>query len=252
MAAIISGERSKAQRDQRARPGTHAGAGGEPAGSTRSPARRRSAGAPPPRARSPRASGRPAARTGGAGTVPAGSRPSVAFQSWSTSRRSASVSQGSSERRRSGLSATPSSDGEEMADHPPHRARLEEVAVVAQHSLDGAVPLLERPSPGRTGWSAARRSTARPSSPRRELGPGRAAGKNASAELLRAMGLLQRERDLHQRRAAGVALDVQPLHQQGERIILVLQCLEHRRADAAQQGARTSGRPTGRRGGAAC
>ena len=51
------------------------------------------------------------------------------------------------------------------------------------------------------------------------------------------MGLLQREGDLHQRRAAGVALDVQPLHQQGERIILMLQGVEHGGADAAEQGA---------------
>ena len=50
------------------------------------------------------------------------------------------------------------------------------------------------------------------------------------------MRLLQRERDLHQRRAAGIALDVQPLDQQGERIVLVLQGVEHGGADAPEQG----------------
>ena len=50
------------------------------------------------------------------------------------------------------------------------------------------------------------------------------------------MRFLQRERDLHERRAAGIALDVQPLHQQGERIVLVLQGVEHGGTDAPEQG----------------
>ena len=85
-----------------------------------------------------------------------------------------------------------------------------------------------------------------------EPGPGRRQEETPRPELLRAVGLLQREGDLHQRRAAGIALDVQPLHQQRERIILVLQGVEHGGADAARAGRGTAGRPTGRRGGAAC
>ncbi len=123
-----------------------------------------------------------------------------------------------------------------MADHPPHRLGLEEILVVAQHPLDGAVPFLEGHLQIGLAGVLLDVVLLDLQAPDGELGPGRRQEKTPRPELLRAVRLLQRERDLHQRRAAGIALDLQPLHQQGERIILVFQGVEHGGADAPEQG----------------
>ena len=160
----------------------------------------------------------------------------MAFQSWSTSRRSASVSQGSSDSRRSGLSAMPSRIVRKWPTIRLHRLGLEQILVVAQHPLDGAVPLLERHLQIGLARVLLDVILLDLQAAHGELGPGRRQEKAPRAELLRAMRLLEREGDLHQRRAAGIALDLQPLHQQGERIVLVLQGVEHGGADAPEQG----------------
>ncbi len=52
------------------------------------------------------------------------------------------------------------------------------------------------------------------------------------------MCFLERERDLHERRAAGIAIDVQPLDQEGERIVLMFEGVEHGGAHAPEQDAK--------------
>ena len=128
-------------------------------------------------------------------------------------------------------------DGEEMADHPAHRLRVEQVLVVSQHALDGAVPLLEGHLQVGLAGVLLDVVLLDLQAPHGEPRPGRREEEPPGAELLRAVRLLQREGDLHQRRAAGIALEDQPLHQQGEGIVLVLEGVEHGGPDAAEQPA---------------
>ena len=71
-----------------------------------------------------------------------------------------------------------------------------------------------------------------------ELGPRRRQEKAPGPELLGAVRLLERERNLHQRLSAGIALNQQPLDQQRERIVLVLQGVEHGGSDTPQERAK--------------
>ena len=64
-----------------------------------------------------------------------------------------------------------------------------------------------------------------------------AAGRSANANLAGAMRFIQRECNLHQRCAAGIALDLEPLDQEGERIVLMIQRVQHRGTDSPQQHA---------------
>ena len=90
-----------------------------------------------------------------------------------------------------------------MADHPAHRLGLEQILVEAQHPLDGAVPLLEHHFQIGLAGVLLDVILLDPQAAHAELGPGWRQEKAPRAELLRAVCLLERERDLHQRRAAG-------------------------------------------------
>ena len=123
-----------------------------------------------------------------------------------------------------------------MAYQPPRRVGLEEIFVIAQHPLDGAVSFLE----GHFQIGLTRLLldvvllNLQP--PHTELGPRWRQEKTPRPELVRAVRFLQCERDLHQRCAAGIALHLQTLHQQRERIILVFQTVENCGTDALKQG----------------
>ena len=117
----------------------------------------------------------------------------------------------------------------EMPQHPLDRSGIEQIDVVLDVGLQtGALVTL--------GRGLAHRQ------PEIELGRLVVQGNVADREVLKAHswpgGVLQREEDLKQRVAAGVALGVQGLDQALERHLLVLECLQRGLADPLQDFAK--------------
>ncbi len=122
-----------------------------------------------------------------------------------------------------------------MADHPLHRLGLEQIVVKTKHPLDAAVPFFEHHLEiALTGvlFDIIRLDA---QASEAEHGAGGRDKKTPLPELVRTVSLILCERDLHQGCAAGIAVDLQPLHQQRERIILVFERIEHGAARAPQE-----------------